>query len=257
MPVIPPTSVPPYDDIETILNFARVIANDCGISLAGNLLSDAQPYTMTMLVMSWRKLQARLANNSIEEFPQEIIITSIPAQLPPALQDPAIQSSLSYGGYNDGNSIYNNFLLPSDLEIPIRLWERVTGQNGDFIPMQPAIDGLPTRPKYGLLRDWEWRDDAIYFLGSSQSIDLRIRYKRILSDPILPTTEVIPLIRCAIALAYLIVEIFASSRGSTVLPVFQAEKEEAIKQIINTTTRKKQRTNFRRIPYSRRGRYQF
>ena len=252
---IPPNSLPPYDDVETILNFARVIANDCGISLIGNLLSDSQPYTFTMLVMAWRKLQAKLGNNAIEEFPQEFIITALPAQQAPAVQDPAIQAYLNYAGYDDGNTMNTNFRLPTDCEIPLRLWERVTGQMGDMIPMQPSIDGLPTRPKYGLLRDWEWRNDAIFFLGASQSLDLRIRYKRILNDPPNLTTAPIPLIRCAVALAYLVVEIFAASRGSTILPVFQSEKEEAIKQIINTTTRKKQRTNFRRIPYSRRGRY--
>lgn len=248
----PPPNQPPYDDVETILNFARVIANDCGLSLAGNLLSDAQPYTYTMLNIAWRKLQSKLANNAIEEFPQEIIVSGVPAQAMSALQDMGIQSYLDFSGYNDGVSVYDSVRLPPDLEIPLRLWERVAGQKTEFIPMFPAIDGLPTEPKGGLLRVWEWRDDAIYFLGSSQPVDLRIRYKRILPDST-TNTVVIPLIRCAVPLAYLLVEVFAAGRGSTILPVFNQEKDNEIKQLINSTTRKKQRSNFRRIPYSRRG----
>ena len=260
MPLPPPSGVAPYDEVDTILNFARVIANDCGLSLAGNLLSDAQPGTFTMLTLAFRKLCSRLANASIESFPEELIIVEIPSQNPISLVDPAIQAYLSYQGYWDGNILYPGWVLPQDMEIPLRIWQRVSNQNGQFIPVLPSIDGMPTTPKGGLLSCWEWRGDAIWFSGASQSLDLRIRYKRILQDPYPgppgnPTsgTTVIPLIRCAVALAYLTVEIFAAGRGSTMLPAFNLEKEDAIKQIINSTTRKNQRKNYRRIPYSRRG----
>lgn len=246
----------PYDEIETILNFARVIANDCAISLEGNLLSDSQPYTFTMLNLAWRKLQSRLSNNSIEAFPQEAIIIGLPAQTGTGLVNPAIKSFLNYQSYNNGSFDFPNFYLPQDMEIPIRLWERVTGHNSDFIPMRPAIDGLPSTVKTGFFKQWEWRDDCIFFPGASQQLDLRIRYKKIMPDfnQDQGVEQPIPLIRCAVALAYLTVEIFAGGRGSTILPVFQTEKEDAIKQIVNSTTRVKQRKNFRRIPYSRRGR---
>jgi hypothetical protein len=258
MPIIPPPGYgAPYDDMDTILNFARVIANDCGLSLSGNLLSDTQPYTFTMLQLAFRKLCARLANQAIESFPEEVIIT-IPPQRADLFLDPAVNCNLSYTGYSDGAVFYNPIVLPQDMEIPIKVWQRVTGQNAQFYPITPAIDGIPTTPKGGLLSCWEWRDDAIWFPGANQSLDLRIRYKKILPDPIpaLATPDpVIPIIRCAVALAYLVVEIFAAGRGSTVLPAFSAEKEDAIKQIVNSTTRKNQRKNYRRIPYSRRGRF--
>jgi hypothetical protein len=252
MPIPPPTT-PPYDEIDTILNFARVIANDCGLSLAGNLLADTQPYTFTMLQLAFRKLQGRLSNQSIESFPQEIIFTGIPAQEASALLDPSIQASLGYDGYNDGVGVFTDWALPQDMEIPLRLWQRVSGQNGQFLSVLPATDGIETLPKGGLLNTWEWRGDAIWFPGASQSLDLRVRYKRIMQDPYPDATTQVPIIRCAVALAYLTVEIFAAGRGSTMLPAFNLEKEDAIKQIVNTTTRKNQRRNVRRIPYSRRG----
>lgn len=260
MPLPPPPGLAPYDEVDTILNFARVIANDCGLSLAGNLLSDLQPGTFTMLTLAFRKLCNRLSNASIESFPEELIIVGLPVQNAPSLLDPAIQAYLGYQGYWDGNNLYPGYVLPQDMEIPLRIWQRVTGQNSQFIPVLPSIDGITALPKGGLLNCWEWRGDAIWFPGASQSLDLRIRYKRILQDPYPgppgnPTngTTVVPLIRCAVALAYLTVEIFAAGRGSTMLPAFNLEKEDAIKQIINSTTRKNQRKNYRRIPYSRRG----
>lgn len=254
MPVIPGAPVQaPYDEVETILTFARVIANDAGITIAGNLLSDTQPYVFPMLNLAWRKLQDRLSNNAIESFPQEAIITNLPAQSAAAFSDPAIQAYLDFNNYFDGSGYNPVYQLPQDMEIPLRLWERVTGQSASFIPMFQTRDGIPANGKGSYLRLWEWRDDKIYFAGANQNLDLRIRYRKILSD-VSTTNESIPLIRCAVALAYLMVEIFATSRGSLVLPSISQQGEDAIKQLINQTSRKKQRNNYRRQPYSRRAR---
>lgn len=251
-PILPPVNLPPYDPVEVILTFARAIANDMGQSAAGNLLADTQPYIFPLLNLAWRKLQDRLENNAIEDFPQELIIVGIPPQNAVSFADPAVQCYLGFSGYYDGGGMNPTFFLPQDLQIPIRVWERPTGQNARFIQMYPSRDGLPSNIKTSYNIMWEWRDEAIYFPGANQTLDFRIRYKRFLADMIGETNQPIPLLRCAVALAYLLIEVFATSRGSTVTPLFSAEKEDAIKQLINTTTRKKQRTNYRRIPYSRR-----
>ena len=237
MPIVPPPAIPPYDEVETVLNFARVIANDAGISIAGNLLSDSQPYVLPMLNLAWRKLQDRLGNNSIESFPQEIILTGIPAQNAISFADPAVQAYINYSNYWDGIAGYSTIFLPGDMQIPLRLWERVTGMNASFIPMVQAKDGLSSSVKTSYWGEWEWRDDAIYLKGANQALDLRIRYKRTLAD-MTSTASYIPIIKCAVALAYLTVEIFAAGRGSVVLPVFSQGRDDAIKQLINQTTRK-------------------
>jgi hypothetical protein len=252
MPYLPPVTVDYYDPVELVLQFARVIANDCAISLAGNLLSDDQPATMPMLNLAWRKLQDRLRNNAVEKFPTEVIIPAIPVINPAVQTDPAIQVWISSSGYWDGATLWPNITLPPNFQIPVKVWERASGQEAQFIPMFPASSGMPSTPKSSYSRLWEWRDDALYFIGALQVNDLRIRYKQYIPD--LPNTAApVTIIRAAVALAYLVVEIFAEGRGSTVTQVFSAEKEDAIKQLINTTTQKKQRENFRRIPYSRRG----
>jgi hypothetical protein len=155
--------------------------------------------------------------------------------------------------YFDGagyNPVYN---LPQDMQIPLRVWERAAGVNATFLPMLQARDGIPATGKGSYLKLWEWRGDQLCFAGASQNLDLRIRYTRILLDNIDVNTQV-PLIRCAVALAYLTVEIFATSRGSLVLPAITQQGEDAIKQLINQTSRKKQRVNYRRQSYSRRAR---
>jgi hypothetical protein len=252
MPIIPPLNAPYYDSVEAILQFARVIANDAQLTIAGDLLSDNQPYTLTMMNLAWRKLQDRLGNNAIEEFPQEFILQNVLPMDSSVSGDPGAQVWIGANGYFDGVTLQPLPALPPDMYIPLRLWERQTGTNQQFVPMFPTIDGLPSLTKTGLFRIWEWRDDAIWLEGALQAIDIRLRYRRTLPD----TTTVddqIPLIRAAVALAYLIVEVFVTARGGTVLPAIVAQKEDAIKQLINVTTRKRQRTNYRRLPYSRRG----
>lgn len=253
MPIIPPTSFD-YDPLETILNFARVIANDAQVSLAGDLLADSQPYTFTLANLAWRKLQDRLGNNGIEEFPQEVQILNIPPVNQSVQTDPGVQVYIGGDGYWDGADLKTNIILPSDMEIPLKLWERSSSNppGNSYIPMTPASGGLPTWPKTSLNLTWEWRDDAIYMPGSLATEDLRIRYKRVLSDFPNDSATPVPILRCAVALAYLMVETFAQGRGG-VPDSFTSEKELAIKQLINSTTRKRQGSNYRRIPYSRRG----
>lgn len=242
----------PYDSTDIVLNFARVIANDAQISLDGNLLSDTQPYTFQMLSLAWRKLQDRLGNNSIESFPSEVILSNISPIDKTLWTEPAAKVFINYDGYNDGVTMWTSPVLPQDLQIPLKLWERPSGQNAQFVPMHPSNSGLPSRPKINWLREWEWLNDQINMIGSTVVMDIRLRYKKFFIDPAGPR-DVIPILRCATALAYYVVEIFSVPRGGTVTQDFLREREDAVKQIINNTTRKKQYGNFRRRPYSRRG----
>lgn len=250
MPGLLPTT--PYDPVETVLNFARTIANDCEISIEGNLLSDSQPYIYPMLNLAWRKLQDRLANHSVEAFPAEELLANIS---PARNYDPARQCFISFEGYFDGENVNDQPVLPPDLQAPIKLWERPSGTNSQFTEMRCMEGGIPASlARGGRMGVYEWREDIVYLLGSTQMVDIRLRYLRKMDD-IVKGEEAqtpIPIIKCAVALAYLVVEIFAGGRGSTVTTFFADERENAIRQLINTTTRKKQRTNFRRKPYSRR-----
>ena len=250
MPILPPIT-DPKDPTETVLQFARVIANDATISLAGNLLSDSQPYVPTLLQLAWRKLQDRLGNNAIEDFPSETILLGVTAMPAGPVSDPGTQVYVGFDGYYDGFAVNPAPTLPLDLETPLKLWERASGINAQFIEMNQINTGLPSRSKSTMLREWEYRQQKIFMVGATQDNEIRLRYRKRYDDP--EIDGVIPIIDCAVALAYNVVDIFALSRGSTVSAQFTMEREEATKQLVNRSTRKKQRSNFRRQPYSRRG----
>ena len=139
MPGLPPST--PYDPVETVLNFARTIANDCALSISGNLLADTQPYIYPMLNLAWRKLQDRLGNNAVEDFPEEIILTGI-TPVPSTVTDPAIQCYINFQGYFDGINLNTSPVLPQDLEEPLKIYERPSGQNAQFSPMFSAEGGI-------------------------------------------------------------------------------------------------------------------
>lgn len=252
MPVIPPST--PYDSSEYVLNLARAICNDMALGVDGNLLSDAQPYTTWFLRLAWRKLQARLRNNAIEEFPQEVILPSVPIS---TSTNPGSQMFIGFNGTFDGTNLQSAPALPSDLVTPLRLWERPSGQNAIFVDMYPTNDGLPSRPQTIWLNVWDWRDDCIFLTGATQVNDIRMRYKRQLADLTVKTSGVdpgpVPILECAPSLAYMVVEDFARSRGSVLTSEFKMLAQEEIQQLVTSTTRTKQRGNHRRIPYSRRG----
>ena len=48
----------PYPLVQDILNLARARVNDTAISIDGSLLSNTQPYTLTLLNGAWRWMQA-------------------------------------------------------------------------------------------------------------------------------------------------------------------------------------------------------
>src|SRR6185369_2304159 len=139
MPVL---DTAPYDNLNTVLDTARAIINDTALAAAGNLLANNRNYTVTYANSAYRYLQDELMDNGVETFPKETELDNVL----PAFDttDPSVQVYLSFTGYNDGNQNYANPVLPVDMIIPLRLWERqhnVTTQN--FTPMYPVNDGLP------------------------------------------------------------------------------------------------------------------
>lgn len=251
---MPSLDITLYDAVDDVLTLARVIINDLQLNVDGNLLADTQPWTFPMLKLAWRELCLILGNNNVESFPMEVQLLNVVPVATEVINDPSIQVYINSEGYFDGVNSWPFPTLPADIQIPLKMWERPTGQQTlSFSPMLPANAGLPTWQRTPILRVWEWRDDDLYFCGATQANDLRLRYKRRLPDPYPSGTAPILLINCAHTLAYIVAEIFADSRGGEVSEKFAMKKADSIKQMINNTTRKKQYQNFRRQPYSRRG----
>ena len=187
-------------------------------------------------------------DNGVETFPQEVILASV---TPVQTLDPGVQVYINYSNYYDGVNLNASPILPQDCIIPIRLWERVSGTNQQFVAMYPVSDGLQSRPKTTWLREWEWRDDALYMVGAQQTIDIRFRYNRYLPD-IAAGDSPVPILRCAQALARYTAAEFASSRGSALTAGLYQQAQQEVDRMIGRTNRRKQRAQHRRQPYSRR-----
>lgn len=255
MPVTPPIGNPPYDTLNTVLNAARVRLNDAIQSLSGDVLQNTQPFTQVIANNAWRRLQETLANLGHSRLKRETILTNCPVA---ASVDPASQVSVSWASYFDGVSYYSAPVLPQDLILPLRLWERPSGQNAEFAPLENWLDGLPTRPKMGRNLIWEWREDAIWMPGAQTVMDLRIRYAAYLTDfaTVGQTqwyNQPVPILRSLDALSYYICSEAANPRGDLDGSQFDSKAEAAAKLIFNREVGMKERVNLRRIPRSGRG----
>lgn len=238
------------------MNFVRVVMADYvpnSGSLAGDIISDSQPYTLTMLNIAWRKLQRRLARSGHPRLTREVNITGLPAV---ATLDPTVFASLSWTGYYDGTTTSTDYLLPQDLIMPLRLYER---QNGFTLsrenPMNPVPDGLPSWQKGSNLKVWEWREDQLWLIGSILATDLRISYAAYLADIAVGQGETfltvqVPILRAAEPLAYYTAEAFIEPRGgSESASVFAAKGDKAADDMCDQSAKQQQRAVYRRKPY--------
>jgi hypothetical protein len=167
--------------------------------------------------------------------------------------DPAVQVFLSYGGYFDGQTINNLMLLPDDLLYPERVWERQTTTNNTFTPMHQPQFGLPSRPQYPTLGEWEWREDKIWMVGSTQVRDLRLRYYCALPQFFSATLDFastfVPVLDSGDAIALKTAAKYARMLGSPGLPDLIGEAKEQMQQLKNQYTRRTQATDYQRVPY--------
>ena len=252
MPILPPpTTALPFDTADTILNLARARLNDTILSAAGNLLSDSQNYTFTLLNGGFTHLQDDLANAGSAALTNEAVLPSLPIV---SSTDPATQVFMSCQYFFDGTSYYSSPVLPFDCILPLRIWERQAGTQQIFSEIPPANDGLPDLTKTNYLRIWEWRNNAIYMPGSLVSRDLRVRYASYLPAIAASGTALVPLIRCSDALAHYVCAEFAFARGvpeaTAVGNSFLAQGQAAMKRMMNREARQQQRGNHRRRGYS-------
>jgi hypothetical protein len=254
LPILPPTTTAPYDTLDTALNFARAIANDMELSTAGDLLADTEPGTQTLANLAWREFQDMLVENGVECLIKEQVMYQFPFKDPTVQTDPSYQVSISWTGSFDGSNYFTTPALPSDMIEPLRLWERQSGTQDPFVQMNPVNDGLPSVVATGYLTYWDWRNDAIWMVGSVQMQDLRMRYSAYYSDFVTLAgvqwyQQPIPIIRSAQALAYYLVATFAGGRGSPYYASVLQKGADCIQKLISRTARKKQRGNHRRRAY--------
>jgi hypothetical protein len=271
---MPAPAVGPYPIANDILNSARVRLNDTLKSLypsSGKILDETTAFSQQALNNGLRRMQNQLADEGVSRFKGEIVITGIP---PTRNFDPASKQSISWFQFFDGFNFQAKPVLPSNLIYPLWMSERWSvspggGQNVYPFPdvnrpnMTLMIDGMQTRTKYQWNGQWEWREDTIFFPGSTQMMDFRIGFRTYLPD----ITDVgvtrwweqpVQIINCNDAASKWLCYEFATARAvdgdaseqmAVIAAGFKAEAIEATKYLVNPDAMREERTNTRRVPY--------
>jgi hypothetical protein len=255
IPAIPAsTGATHYDIVNTVINAVKTRLNSQTSNPTKDIVVTNQAYMQQCLNNAWRKMQTRLWNMGYIRFTDETTLTNLGPKID---QDPSIQPFLDWTGYNNGTTLDTAIVLPENLIQPLRLWQRVTGQNAEFSPICLWMDGMPSIPATPYTQTAEWRGDAIYFTGFNQPIDLRLRFDMYLPDFV--STNALPwymqeikIVRCSEALSLYICAEIAMSRPDLELDAmaFTQGAEAAADLIKNRDVRQRLRTNVRRLSRS-------
>ncbi len=179
--------------------------------------------------------------------------------IPKALvNDPMLQVNLGFTGISGNVTASNDVILPNDLIDPLVLHERPNGQV--TVPRRmhncTADGGLPRRFQQHSLRDWEWRQDEIIFVGATVDTQIVIRYSALplqfsLSpDPPQVITGTLGDIDGLDALAYYAASQLLPKHGSGPLGMqYRKEADVLLEQLATDVTRQQQFSPTRMRPY--------
>jgi hypothetical protein len=234
MPIVGTTA---YNTAGQITSLVRSLLNDA----AGNLFTDT--VLLPYLNSAYRKAQRGLANVQSGSFLTDDVLLVVAAV---TTVDPSAQVSIT-----DGTAPPNQ--LPTDLLVPVKLWERRNLSSDDFIEMTDMTDhdGLPSEPQGQTLRYWEWRADGLYFLGATQDTQIRLRYQKSYPD-FTDATSVVLIRNAQEALAYATAAMAGAARGAPQAERYDAAAADAIEDLLVRATQREQQTGRRRRPYSAR-----
>ena len=237
MPVVGSSA---YNTAGQITSLARSLLNDA----QGNLFTDAVllPYANS----AYRKVQRALGNAGAGGFLSDDVLVVVPAVITP---DASLQVSIT-----DASAPPNQ--LPTDLLVPLKLWERPNGSSDDFVEMVDLSrhGGLPSRPQDLTLSVWEWRADGIYLVGATQDTQIRLRYLKAYPDLTDATSPV--LVRNAQeAIAYATAALAGWARGSPLSEKWDEAAGDALEDLVSAAVRREQQSSHRRRPFSSRSGY--
>lgn len=228
-----------YNSCAQITSLIRSLLNDVPANWATDTV--LLPY----LNSSYRTLQRKIANAGGDGFITDDTLLILPAV--PALQ----QGTGTQAVINDGTAPPGQ--LPSNLLVPLKLWERPNLSTQEFVLMTDLTNkgGLPSRLQGTSLGFFEWRTDGIYFIGATQDTQIRMRYQSAFPDLVGPNDVI--LIRFAQeALAYMAAGLAGMARGSPLAQSMEQLAVDAQEDVILANVRANQRQGVRRRAYGSR-----
>jgi len=268
-PTINVTQVSSDTSLTNIMNLVRALVNDSqagatGTPGEGQIITDnstISPFTLPFLNSAIRDMyrELRLVGQPTL-IKDNVIISNLPTingANGQGFPDPAAQQYLGFSGFYDGSQMHSNLLLPGDMIVPERLWERQTGTNNPFVPMIQPQFGLPSIYQQPRLVYWEWRNDNINFLGATVNNDIRIRYycqlPTFYGSNIDFDSTYVPVIDCADAVAYKIAVKYAKSLGAPAAADLQNDARDEMFKLKSQHVKRMQSINFDRVPYGNYG----
>jgi len=173
---------------------------------------------------AYRKVQRALGNTGAGGFLSDdtlLVVAAVPAP------DASLQVSLT-----DATAPPNQ--LPTDLLVPMKLWERANGSSDDFAEMVDLTrhGGLPSRVQDAILSVWEWRADGIYFLGATRDTQIRLRYLKAYPD-LTDATSPVLVRNSQEALAYATAALAGWARGSPLAEKWDEAASDALEDLIS------------------------
>lgn len=140
--------------------------------------------------------------------------------------------------------------LPADLVEPNFLEERLNGSSDSYSPMFRA-DNLPNRQPVNSLIDWEWREEAINFVGALTARQVKINYLKS-GDTIVSANSLVNIIDADLYLAPKTAGLAAKYIGENYERgrELESEAEANIDKVIRRNVKKKQSMPVRRLSFS-------
>jgi len=219
-------------------------------SQAGEIHTDTANFMFPLLNDSLEWFQNEVNNHGVESFVKETFLLSVTAAVFTPANDPGQQVNISDTGYFDGAVGHASPQVPVDLLVPLYLWERQNGSSENWVIVDEYPGGMPNKIPNSRFAMWEWRQDAIYMPGATQTNDIRLRYTGSHASLVTPSDTL--LFRGATgALAYKTVGTYLASKNPQASGLALIEAKDRINQICTRSSRMKQRESISRQSYGR------
>lgn len=246
-----------YPNLQSIARLFRSLINDTAINgdgTQGLIMPNTNPDLLTFMDSAIRDTYTDLRNVGD---PALLLDNYCLIGLPALTQaDPTVQVSLSYAGFFDGFQWHPQWTLPVSCVRVERLWERWSGTDYNFTPMEPAPFGLPPQQQVQRMGQWEIRQNAVWMPGCLVSVDLRLRCRITFPDfqEFNPTTinfdtAYVPILGCTNAIVAKMLVLYAIRFAPDQLVAAMQADEKYIFKLKLEVTREMQNTEYQRATY--------
>lgn len=214
---------------------ARAYLNDLDTPL-GDVYTDSVLFPFVN--SAYRDLQRRLVQNGVSVMIRETDLT--------VLAGVTVLNDLSTPP------------LPVGFIVPHSLREKPDNSSEKFQQMQKHVSGLPDMDQDVNMNVWEWRDNAIQFVGATRDIIIKVRYEVQLDDLTQagPTTNIVLIRGAEEAISLRIAALAVRSRGVRAeAGDLQSEYLTEVDRMVRRNRKPEQRKSRRRRPYGFRNYY--